>query len=129
VFIFHVTGKAARSGANFVDGIRAIKELARKIQTIHGWPASIAASPSMPAWSAAARASIRRRVNTAARQYGGASIRWRVNTVARQYGGVMARGPDRPPPERDEVMARIAAIIVRSFAPDTWAEMTARGEF
>ncbi len=32
---FHITGKAAHSGANFSDGISAIEELAGKIQAIH----------------------------------------------------------------------------------------------
>ena len=104
---FRVAGKAAHSGANFADGISAIEELARKVQAIH------------------ALTDLDRGITlNVGLVQGGQS----VNTVAPwAEGEIDLRYVD--PGDRDEVMARIGAIIERSFVPGTKAELTMLGEF
>ncbi len=104
---FRVTGKAAHSGGNFAEGISAIEELARKIQAIH------------------ALTDLDRGITlNVGLICGGQS----VNTVAPwAEGQIDLRYVD--PADKDDIMARIAAIIERSFVPGTQAEMTVRGEF
>jgi glutamate carboxypeptidase len=108
VFVqFRVTGKAAHSGANFADGISAIEELAHKITAIH------------------ALTDLDRGITlNVGLVRGGQS----VNTVAPwAEGEIDLRYVD--PADREDVMARIAAIIERSFVPGTRTELTVRGEF
>jgi glutamate carboxypeptidase len=104
---FRITGKAAHSGANFADGVSAIEELARKVQAIHALtdlPRGITLNVGLVS--------------------GGQS----VNTVAPwAEGQIDLRYVD--PPDKDDVVAAIGAIVERSFIPGTKAELTVRGEF
>jgi len=104
---FRVTGKAAHSGANFSDGISAIEELARKIQAIH------------------ALTDLARGITLNVGLIGGGQS---VNTVAPWAEGQIDLRYVSPP-DRDDVMAGIAAIMERSFLPGTKTEMTVKGEF
>jgi glutamate carboxypeptidase len=105
--VFRITGKAAHSGGNFTEGISAIEELARKIQAIHALTAldrGITLNVGLVS--------------------GGQS----VNTVAPwAEGQIDLRYVE--PADRDDAMAKIAAIIERSHVPGTKAELTIRGEF
>jgi glutamate carboxypeptidase len=104
---FRVTGKAAHSGANFADGVSAIEELARKVQAIH------------------ALTDLDRGITLNVGLISGGQS---VNTVAPwAEGQVDLRYVN--PPDKDDVMARIGAIVERSFVPGTKAELTVRGEF
>ena len=104
---FRITGKAAHSGANFSDGISAIEELACKIQAIH------------------ALTDLERGITLNVGLVSGGQS---VNTVAPwSEGQIDLRYVN--PPDRDDVMARIAAILERSFVPGTRTEMTVKGEF
>ncbi len=104
---FRVTGRAAHSGANFADGISAIEELARKIQALH------------------AITDLDRGITVNVGLVSGGQS---VNTVAPwAEGQIDLRYID--PPDRDDAMARIGAIIERSHVPGTKAELTIRGEF
>ena len=104
---FRITGKAAHSGANFADGISAIEELARKTQALH-------ALTDLDRGITINIGIVR----------GGQS----VNTVAPwAEGEIDLRYVE--PPDRDDAMAGIAAIIERSFVPGTRTELTIRGEF
>ncbi len=104
---FPVTGKAAHSGANFADGVSAIEELARKVQAIH------------------ALTDLDRGITLNVGLISGGQS---VNTVAPwAEGQVDLRYVN--PPDKDDVMARIGAIVERSFVPGTKAELTVRGEF
>jgi glutamate carboxypeptidase len=104
---FRVTGKAAHSGGSFTEGISAIEELARKIQAIH------------------ALTDLDRGITLNVGLISGGQS---VNTVAPwAEGQIDLRYVD--PPDRDDAMARIAAIIERSYLPGTKAELTVRGEF
>ena len=102
-----VAGKAAHSGGAFQDGISAIEELARKIQAIH------------------ALTDLERGVTLNVGLISGGQS---VNTVAPWAEGQIdlryVAGPDR-----DDMMARIAAIVGRSSVPGTRAELTIKGEF
>jgi glutamate carboxypeptidase len=104
---FRVTGKAAHSGGAFTDGISAIEELARKIQAIH------------------ALTDLERGITlNVGLVRGGQS----VNTVAPwAEGEIDLRYID--PADRDEVMARITAVIEQSYVPGTKTELTIKGEF
>jgi glutamate carboxypeptidase len=104
---FRITGKAAHSGANFADGISAIEELARKIQAIH------------------ALTDLDRGITLNVGLISGGQS---VNTVAPWAEGQIDLRYVHPS-DRDDVMARIAAIIDRSFVPGTHTEMTVKGEF
>jgi glutamate carboxypeptidase len=104
---FHVTGKAAHSGANFADGVSAIEELARKVQAIH------------------ALTDLERGITLNVGLISGGQS---VNTVAPWAEGQIDLRYVNPP-DKDDVMARIGAIVERSFLPGTRAELTVRGEF
>src|ERR1700760_3971882 len=99
---FRVTGRAAHSGGNYTEGISAIEELARKIQAIH------------------ALTDLERGITlNVGLVRGGQS----VNTVAPwAEGEIDLRYID--PADRDEVMARITAVIEQSYVPGTKTELT-----
>jgi glutamate carboxypeptidase len=104
---FRITGKAAHSGANFSDGISAIEELACKIQAIH------------------ALTDLERGITLNVGLVSGGQS---VNTVAPwSEGQIDLRYVN--PTDRDDVMARITAIMDRSFVPGTRTEMNVKGEF
>ena len=104
---FRITGKAAHSGGSFTEGISAIEELARKIQAIH------------------ALTDLERGVTLNVGLVSGGQS---VNTVAPWAEGQIDFRYVRPE-DRDDVMARLGAIIERSYVPGTKAELTVRGEF
>jgi len=104
---FRIIGRAAHSGGNFAAGISAIQELAHKIQAIH------------------AMTDLDRGITLNVGLVSGGQS---VNTVAPlAEGQIDLRYVD--PADKDDVMARIAAIIDRSFVPGTRSELTIRGEF
>ena len=104
---FRVTGKAAHSGVNFQDGISAIEELARKTQALH------------------ALTDLERGITLNVGLISGGQS---VNTVAPwAEGQIDLRYADLS--DKDDIMARIAAIVGRSFVPGTRAELTIKGEF
>ncbi len=104
---FQITGRAAHSGGNFTDGISAIEELARKVQAIH------------------ALTDLDRGITlNVGLVRGGQS----VNTVAPLAEGQVDIRYVHPE-DRDEVVARVQAIINRSFVPGTRAQPELRGEF
>jgi glutamate carboxypeptidase len=104
---FRIAGKAAHSGANFSDGISAIEELACKIQAIH------------------ALTDLERGVTLNVGLVNGGQS---VNTVAPWAEGQIDLRYVNPP-DRDDVMARLGAIIERSFVPGTRTDITVKGEF
>ena len=104
---FDIEGKAAHSGGNFEQGISAIGELAAKITAIH------------------ALTDLQRGITLNVGLVSGGQS---VNTVAPwAQGQIDLRYVE--PADRDEVMAKIEAIIARSFVPGTRATLTIRGEF
>ncbi|MBN8891225.1 MAG: peptidase M20 [Rhodospirillales bacterium 70-18] len=105
--VMRITGKAAHSGGNFSEGISAIEELARKVQAIH------------------ALTDLERGITL---NVGLASGGQSVNTVAPWAEGQIDLRYVKPE-DRDDIMAKIAAIIARSHVPGTRAELTIRGEF
>jgi glutamate carboxypeptidase len=104
---FRITGKAAHSGGSFTDGISAIEELARKIQAIH------------------ALTDLERGITLNVGLVSGGQS---VNTVAPWAEGQIDFRYVKPE-DRDDIMARLGAIIDRSYVPGTKAELTIRGEF
>ena len=104
---FSITGKAAHSGGNFIEGISAIEELARKIQVIH------------------ALTDLERGITLNVGLVSGGQS---VNTVAPWAEGQIDLRYVHPE-DRDEIMGKIEAIIARSFVPGTKAELTIKGEF
>lgn len=104
---FRITGKAAHSGGSFTEGISAIEELARKIQAIH------------------ALTDLDRGVTLNVGLVSGGQS---VNTVAPWAEGQIDFRYVRPE-DRDDIMAKLGAIIERSYVPGTKAELTVRGEF
>jgi len=105
--VFDIEGKAAHSGGNFEAGISAIGELAHKITALH------------------ALTDLKRGITLNVGLVSGGQS---VNTVApAAQGQIDLRYVE--PADRDEVMAKIHAIIGRSFVPDTRATLTIRGEF
>jgi glutamate carboxypeptidase len=104
---FRITGKAAHSGGNFSAGISAIEELARKIQAIH------------------ALTDLERGITLNVGLVSGGQS---VNTVAPWAEGQIDLRYVNPG-DKDDVMARIGAVIERSFVPGTHAELTVKGEF
>src|ERR1700744_6672632 len=104
---FRVTGKGAHSGANFADGISAIEELAAKIRAIH------------------ALTDLDRSITLNVGLVSGGQS---VNTVAPWAEGQIYLRYVHPG-DREDVMAKIGAIIARSYVPGTRAELTIRGEF
>ena len=105
--VFCVTGRAAHSGGNFAEGISAIEELARKIQAIH------------------ALTDLDRGVTLNVGLVSGGQS---VNTVAPWAEGQIDLRYVKPE-DRDDLMAKIGAIIAHSYVPGTRAELTIRGEF
>jgi glutamate carboxypeptidase len=104
---FRITGKAAHSGGNFEAGISAIEELARKIQAIH------------------ALTDLDRGITLNVGLVSGGQS---VNTVSPwAEGQIDLRYVD--PGDKDDIMARIGAIIDRSYVPGTRAELAVKGEF
>jgi glutamate carboxypeptidase len=105
--VMRVSGKAAHSGGNFAEGISAVEELARKIQAIH------------------ALTELDRGITLNVGLISGGQS---VNTVAPwAEGQIDMRYVD--PADKDDVMARIGAIVDRSSVAGTRAELTVRGEF
>lgn len=105
--VFRVIGKAAHSGGNFSAGISAIEELAHKIQAIH------------------ALTDIDRGITLNVGLVSGGQS---VNTVAPwAEGQIDLRYID--PEDKNDLMARISAIIQRSFVPGTHSELIIKGEF
>ena len=105
---FEITGKAAHSGANFEAGISAIDELAHKTLALHALT-----DP---------KDGITLNVGVVS---GGQT----VNTVA-----PWAQGRDRPAlhhavDQRTATMAKIEAIMAKSFVPGTSAKLEITGEF
>ena len=102
-----IQGKAAHSGGSFQDGISAIEELARKVQAIH------------------ALTDLDRGITLNVGLVSGGQS---VNTVAPwAEGQIDLRYVE--PADRDEIMARIEAIVARAQVPGTKAELAIRGEF
>lgn len=102
-----ITGRAAHSGGNFQAGVSAIEELARKVQAIH------------------ALTDLDRGITLNVGLVSGGQS---VNTVAPwAEGQIDLRYVEQA--DRDDIMAKINAIIARSFVPGTQAEMWVRGEF
>jgi len=89
------------------EGISAIEELARKIQAIH------------------ALTDLDRGVTLNVGLVSGGQS---VNTVAPWAEGQIDLRYVRPE-DRDDIMAKLGAIIERSYLPGTRAELTVRGEF
>jgi glutamate carboxypeptidase len=105
--VLRVTGKPAHSGANFADGISAIEELAHKIIAIH------------------ALTDLARGITLNVGLVSGGQS---VNTVAPWAEGQIDLRYARPE-DRDDIMAKIAAIVARSFVAGTRAELAIKGEF
>jgi glutamate carboxypeptidase len=105
--VFDVEGKASHSGGNFQAGISAIGELAHKILAIH------------------ALTDLERGITLNVGLVSGGQS---VNTVApHAQGQIDLRYVN--PADRDEVMAKIHAIIAKSFVPGTRATLAIKGEF
>ena len=104
---FRITGKAAHSGGNFSDGISAIEELARKIQALH------------------ALTDLDRGITVNVGLVSGGQS---VNTVAPWAEGQIDLRYITPA-DRDDIMAKITAIIATAQIPGTRAELTIKGEF
>jgi glutamate carboxypeptidase len=104
---FDITGKAAHSGANFEQGISAINELAHKTLALHGL--------SQPDKGITLNVGV---------VSGGQT----VNTVA-----PWARGEVDlrfiTPADRAATMAKVEAIMAKSFVPGTSATLEITGEF
>ncbi|SDC13261.1 M20 family metallopeptidase [Belnapia rosea] len=105
--VFDIEGKAAHSGGNFEAGISAIGELAAKVTALH------------------ALTDLGRGITVNVGLVSGGQS---VNTVAPWAQGQIDLRY-REPADRDEVMARIHAIIERSYVPGTRARLAIRGEF
>ena len=104
---FRITGKAAHSGGNFQAGISAIEELARKVQAIH------------------VLTDLDRGITLNVGLVSGGQS---VNTVAPwAEGQIDLRYVDSA--DKDDIMARLGAIVERSYLPGTRAELTVLGEF
>lgn len=102
-----IEGRAAHSGGNFEHGISAIGELAAKITAIH------------------ALTDVARGITLNVGLVSGGQS---VNTVApHAQGQIDLRYVE--PADREDVMARIEAIVARSFVPGTRATLAIRGEF
>ncbi len=104
---FEITGKAAHSGANFEQGISAINELAHKTLALHAL--------SDP------KAGITLNVGVVS---GGQT----VNTVAPWAKGEVDLRFITPQ-QRAETIAKVEAIMAKSFVPGTSAKLEISGEF
>ena len=104
---FHITGRAAHSGANIEQGISAIGELAHKTLALHALtdiPKGITLNVGIVS--------------------GGQT----VNTVAPSaYGEVDLRFIT--PADRDAMMAKVEAIMAKSYVPGTHTKLEISGEF
>jgi glutamate carboxypeptidase len=105
--VFRVEGRAAHSGANFADGISAIEELARKIQAIH------------------ALTDLDRGITlNVGLVQGGQSVNttapWAEGRIDLRY---------ITPDDRDDILARIGAVLERADLPGTHTEWQITGEF
>jgi len=105
--LMRVAGKAAHSGGNFSEGISAIGELAQKITAIHALT-----DPGRGVTLNVGLISGGQSVNTVAP--------WAEGQIDLRY---------IEPADRDDVMARIGAIVERSYVPGTKAELVIKGEF
>jgi glutamate carboxypeptidase len=105
--VMRITGKAAHSGGNFSEGISAIEELARKIQALH------------------ALTDLERGITVNVGLVSGGQS---VNTVAPwAEGQIDLRYVTAA--DRDDIMARIEAIVARAEVPGTSATLEIKGEF
>ena len=104
---FRITGKAAHSGGNYAEGISAIEELAQKVHALH------------------LITDLERGITVNVGLVSGGQS---VNTVAPWAEGQIDLRYVSPA-DRDDAVARIGAIIERSFVPGTRAELGVRGEF
>ncbi len=105
--VMDIEGRAAHSGGNYEFGISAIGELAQKIIAIH------------------ALTDLARGITLNVGLITGGQS---VNTVAPSaQGQIDLRYINQE--DRAEVMARIEAIVEKSFIPGTRARLTIRGEF
>ena len=105
--VMRVLGKAAHSGGNFTEGVSAIEELAHKIVAIH------------------ALTDLERGITLNVGLVSGGQS---VNTVAPwAEGQIDLRYVE--PADRDDVMARIGAVVARSTVPGTRATLEIKGEF
>ncbi|WP_043336323.1 M20 family metallopeptidase [Belnapia moabensis] len=105
--IFDIEGKAAHSGGNFEAGISAIGELAAKVTALH------------------ALTDLARGITVNVGLVSGGQS---VNTVAPwAQGQIDLRYKE--PADRDEVMAKIHAIVERAYVPGTRSRLAIRGEF
>ncbi len=105
--VFDIEGKAAHSGGNFEAGISAIGELAAKITALHALT-DLGRGITLNVGLVAGGQS----VNTVAP--------WAQGQIDLRY---------KEPADRDEVMAKIHAIIERAYVPGTRSRLTIRGEF
>jgi glutamate carboxypeptidase len=105
--VFRITGKASHSGGNFAEGISAIGELAHKFQALH------------------ALTDLDRGITVNVGLVSGGQS---VNTVAPWAEGQIDLRYVTPP-DRDEVMAKIEAIIAHATIPGTSATLEIKGEF
>jgi glutamate carboxypeptidase len=105
--VLDVEGKAAHSGGNFEAGVSAIGELAHKIVAIH------------------ALTDLARGITLNVGLVSGGQS---VNTVAPSAQAQIDLRY-RAAADRDEIMARLAAIAERAAVPGTRAQLTIRGEF
>ncbi len=105
--VFDITGKASHSGGNFQAGISAIGELAHKITAIH------------------ALTDLERGITLNVGLVSGGQS---VNTVAPSAQGQIDLRYIHAG-DRDEIMARLHAIIAHSYVPGTRATLTIKGEF
>jgi glutamate carboxypeptidase len=104
---FDIEGKAAHSGGNFEAGVSAIGELAQKITAIH------------------ALTDLARGITLNVGLVSGGQS---VNTVAPWAQGQIDLRYVTPA-DREEILAKIQAIVARSYVPGTRATLTIRGEF
>jgi glutamate carboxypeptidase len=105
--ILEIEGKAAHSGGNFEAGVSAIGELAAKITAIH------------------ALTDLKRGITLNVGLVSGGQS---VNTVAPwAQGQIDLRYVE--PADRDEVMAKIHAIVEKAHVPGTKSKLSIRGEF
>ncbi len=105
--VMTIEGRAAHSGGNYEYGISAIGELAQKITAIH------------------ALTDLARGITLNVGLVSGGQS---VNTVAPHAEGQIDLRYVNPE-DRAEVMARIEAIVEKSFIPGTKARLAIRGEF
>ncbi|MBL6455250.1 M20 family metallopeptidase [Belnapia sp. T6] len=105
--VFDIEGKAAHSGGNFEAGVSAIGELAAKITALHALT-DLARGITLNVGLVAGGQS----VNTVAP--------WAQGQIDLRY---------KEPADRDEVMAKIHAIIDRAYVPGTRSRLTIKGEF